>query len=419
MSVRTSLQPTHDRGAVIALVLAALVAGACAAPAAPSSTPSATTSAGGPTLAGASATPTAPPTDGSSEASVEPGPTRLPSSEPRYRITGTLTDAAGHPAKGYTVTAATEARDAWIDATTDTLGRYELRGLASGSHKLQVSCPSGWGVNVSIPVEIAGHDVLGVDARLPIELEPSPSPASFAVGRIAGPAEPLRVDAFARVLVDDLVVRAEPFVGEGSAILPQRLRAGDAVFLVAGPVAGSGYRWYQVAGWGQEAACFGWIAAAGRDGTSWLEGLAIECPSQPVDIATILAMGPFARLTCFGRATLSFVAYSREVGHPDGPACGLCRGEPGWLVGSDCGFNRIGDRTGPMLDVTYTPGVAGLDPGDRGAGFRIFGHFDDPASASCSRSCRDLCTDEVREDPPDAAQLRCRAQFVITGIEPL
>ena len=55
-------------------------------------------------------------------------------------------------------------------------------------------------------------------------------------------------------------------------------------------------------------------------------------------------------------------------------------GTPGWL-------NPIGLNIGGLGDVAFTPGLElpGELPGDEDSdlGYRVRGHFDDPASTSC------------------------------------
>lgn len=100
--------------------------------------------------------------------------------------------------------------------------------------------------------------------------EPTPGPTQTPLAAHSGP---LRVDGLAEVLATDLVMRAKPFVGAASEILPTRLQPGDGVFVVAGPVEGSGYAWYRVATSGGE---IGWVAAGSADGEAWLEGRVLD-----------------------------------------------------------------------------------------------------------------------------------------------
>jgi hypothetical protein len=334
---------------------------------------------------------------------------------PGYRIAGTVADKDGRPAKGVWVEAQ-PAGDRGVSSDAD--GGYVISGLLPGPYVIDFLCnEDGDEYAPPIPVRIAARDVLGVDARG--TTEPTawlrPDPDSTSASDLPVRAGPLRTDGFARVLADDLVVRSEPSVGAGSRILERHLAKGDRVYFIEGPVDGSGYRWYQVAG------SLGWVAAAGRDGESWIEGLELTCPKKPVTISRLAAMTGLERVACFGDAPLTFVAYLRGIGHLDGGELTACGGEPGWLVGAPWGFLDVGDREGPTMGgIVAAPGVElGLDPSDQGRSFRLSGHFDDPASADCRTSCLDQCTGEDREDPVALSRLHCRTQFVVTRIEPL
>jgi hypothetical protein len=333
---------------------------------------------------------------------------------PGYRIAGTVTDTEARPAAGVRVAASpADDRDAFSDAD----GGYVLGGLLPGAYLVDFQCSGVDEYAPPIAVRIADRDVLGVDARG--TTEPTawlrPDPDSTSASDLPARAGPLHTDGFARVLADDLVVRSEPSVGAGSRILERHLAKGDRVYLIEGPVDGSGYRWYQVAG------SLGWVAAAGRDGGPWIEGLELTCPKKPVTIGRLAAMTGLERVACFGDAPLTFVAYLRGIGHFDGGELTACGGEPGWLVRAPWEFLDVGDRDGPTMGgIVAAPGVElGLDPSDHGRRFRLSGHFDDPASADCRTSCLDQCTGEDHEDPVALSRLYCRAKFVVTRIEPL
>ena len=327
-----------------------------------------------------------------------------------YRIAGTITDASGAAAEGILV----GLFNLGASDTTDASGRYEMRGLLPGAYDVEVQ---GSARN-PISVQIMNADVLDLDVRLPAPTPtPGPSPTPFAY-RPASPAG-LRINGFAGVVADDLVVRSAPFVGAGSQILEPPLAAGDRLLILEGPVEASGYRWYRVeprsAGDGQHAPS-GWVAAAGRDGEIWIE--ALPCPTLPIDIGTLVSMTGAQRLSCFGGDTLTFDAYARGIGVADG----WIWSEPGWLSPAR-NFAYIGDRTGPCMQVVFAPG-SGVPPTEGepwGTGgtmdrYRITGHFDDPASTECRSGYEDEAG--VRhDDPVEEARLACRTQFVITDRE--
>jgi len=66
-------------------------------------------------------------------------------------------------------------------------------------------------------------------------------------------------------VTDDLRVRSKPEVSGSSELLTPLLDNGRQVYVVDGPVPGSGYEWYLVAPVqeaGDEHAPFGWVAGA-------------------------------------------------------------------------------------------------------------------------------------------------------------
>ena len=103
---------------------------------------------------------------------------------------------------------------------------------------------------------------------------PSPSPSDAGSGAIP-------VNGLGVVSTSDLRVRSKPEVSDASKLLTPLLDFGRQVYVVDGPVAGSGYDWYQVQpintpGESEELP-FGWVAAADKDGTPWLVTDAPEC----------------------------------------------------------------------------------------------------------------------------------------------
>jgi hypothetical protein len=251
----------------------------------------------------------------------------------------------------------------------------------------------------------------------------APTPYVYLPGRPG----PLRVDGFARVLAEDLVVRSQPFVGQASAILDPHLTAGDRLLVVAGPVEGSGYDWYQVDPMPRDSSSgppFGWVAAASRDAEPWIEGLDVACPAGPASIAELVRLAPEERLVCYGDAKITFAAWARSIGIADGPMWGT----PGWLVPLR-DYRYIGGRTGPVMHVMFAPDstgpASGLPPleaepwgvSDGPSRYRFTGHFDDPASASCRSGFDDPFTGTREEHPAAQSRLTCRMQLVITKRE--
>ena len=66
----------------------------------------------------------------------------------------------------------------------------------------------------------------------------------------------------------DLRVRSLPEVSDASAKLSPLLRDGDALYVIGGPVAGSGYDWYEIHA--PRTGLTGWVAAASKEGEEWM-----------------------------------------------------------------------------------------------------------------------------------------------------
>lgn len=113
-------------------------------------------------------------------------------------------------------------------------------------------------------------------ASVPPSVSPSasvgPAPASAPVGApvVLAPGD------FARVITDNLRRRSTPSVSQTAEIRGELLQPGAHLWVLAGPVRGSGYWWYQVAladPTGVESSPdrgIGWVASADLDGTPWL-----------------------------------------------------------------------------------------------------------------------------------------------------
>jgi hypothetical protein len=75
--------------------------------------------------------------------------------------------------------------------------------------------------------------------------------------------------------VEGVRVRSDPRLGDGVQVYRPSLPLGTKLLVLAGPVAGSGLRWYRVAPISlalDDHVRTGWVAAGDRDGTPWLAG---------------------------------------------------------------------------------------------------------------------------------------------------
>jgi hypothetical protein len=231
--------------------------------------------------------------------------------------------------------------------------------------------------------------------------------------------------SIALVVTNDLRVRSKPVVSDDSAKLTPLLQRGREVFVAAGPVAGSGFEWYQVEPvrapdeFGDLP--FGWVAAAGKDGEPWLEGGSFACPEAPTTYRAFVELRPLVGAACLSRQDLTFAA---RLEQPEA-TCGVDIGwtvEPDWL-GSTCPQPKflIADPTTTASfysvldpDIDFSALQPGVDPPDW-IDVDVTGHFDDPAAETCAP----VSTDGTRPEIGAAeAVVGCRGQFVITAITP-
>jgi hypothetical protein len=119
---------------------------------------------------------------------------------------------------------------------------------------------------------------------------------------------------------DNLRMRSLPTTGEESQRFEPLLSSGDRVFVLEGPVAADGYRWYHVASldWLPTSTDedvdppAGWIAQASLDGKAWVASADVACPQLPLELTALARLHPFERLACYGDQALSFRAYVPE-----------------------------------------------------------------------------------------------------------
>lgn len=258
-----------------------------------------------------------------------------------------------------------------------------------------------------------------------VSIEPSqvaPSPTASA-SLVPANLAPIAVDSIALVVTNDLLVRSKPGVSEASRKLSPLLDADREVYVVAGPVAASGYTWYQVKPLTKPGEFvdlpFGWVAAASKDGEPWLAGGPVACPAKPSDYASFIAIRPLVGLACFSDDDLTFDA---RLGSPEA-TCGVSMGwtiEPEWLAGT-CPHPKF--LLADLVTTSSTDAVIDpdLDVTDRHAGVEpkdwlkvnVTGHFDDAAA----RNCRGVSQEIKVPLTPEEVVLTCRQQFVVISIE--
>ncbi len=133
---------------------------------------------------------------------------------------------------------------------------------------------------------------------------PGPASPSLSVVSTATPTSSSGLaDPFLHAVVvtvsDELVVRSEPRVSDDSIMYKPWLPLGTELYVLGGPVSGSGYTWYKVApvSFGElEGPGYGWVAMAGKDGEPWI-ALA-KGPTAGAEPSAVPAATPLTAASC-------------------------------------------------------------------------------------------------------------------------
>ena len=237
----------------------------------------------------------------------------------------------------------------------------------------------------------------------------------------------LQPDTVALTLTPDLRVRSLPEVSDQSAMLTPLLRDGDSLYVISGPVAGSGYQWYEVHA--PRAGLTGWVAAASKSGEAWIRSVPLQCDLHGGDDPNI-DLGAYGvllhRLACFGGVEFSDV---RSLGPVEGdglrcPDTFEWIHEPEWLDNRlICGYEFRPEEidTGGVdlfSDGILHPSIADV-PDDLlaaqpdGLLVEVTARYDHPDA----RDCRAVGSATLPS--PAWVRLECRLQFVITEMRPL
>lgn len=243
-------------------------------------------------------------------------------------------------------------------------------------------------------------------ASSPASPAPSPSAAPTLAFEAPDGVLPPNAVVISRAPLD---LRAYPPDGEitGSVDAGERLR-------ISGPLMIDGARWYSLAS--EERGMAGYVELDPTAGTVELEP--VSCPTGAVDLATMVEMTPWGRLSCFGDRKLTLEG--REMvgfgGHRTGSY------EPEWLNGFLGEFALDGGDGGGFF-VRVEPGTVDTArppaTDEVGALLRVTGHFNHPASTECRSTGISIGEpDGLTADMEDiAAELECREQFVVTALE--
>ena len=219
------------------------------------------------------------------------------------------------------------------------------------------------------------------------------------------------VDTAVLTVVDGVRVRSEPRVSDDSDKYEPLLPLGTPLYVLDGPVAASGYIWYEVVPLMSPLLPHGWVATAGRSGEPWLATKDFACPPPPTDVRSLAALLPSVGLACFPRVPITVRARLIECNcDADGPGY-----SPGWFgLGSGGNLLVEPEVTRPPADATEWFMLV-LDPAGQhpnvlpvGEVVEVTGIFDHPAAAACTGT---FGGDNVPVPTQD-----CRLQFAVTRL---
>ena len=197
------------------------------------------------------------------------------------------------------------------------------------------------------------------------------------------------------------------------------------LFVIEGPVAGSGYDWYLIAPatfgnggdqgefryWG-DSGPIGWVASTDQDGTPWIVGAKVDCPDAATpseDLSAVERLGPLVALSCYGHAPIRFRAKlsSRTFVDGFGEGAGPDPFYPDTYWATPLSVQEAASF-GTVLDRARFPnGDAEIS---RAGVWTLVGHFDDVAAPSCGT------VGKPKSQSVAAAILVCRTTFVVTDL---
>lgn len=227
----------------------------------------------------------------------------------------------------------------------------------------------------------------------------------------------LSLQGAATTTTPGLRVRSLPLVDVTSERYAPLLDQGTRLFVLGGPVIGSGYDWYRVVAPavtrsdGQPMS--GWVAVADKTGEIWAKDLDLGCPSATglVQLADLqrLAGGPTpdGGLSCFRGTTITTRANVHlDCSHVDSGSADRRDWivSPAWpsFVMTD-GSATFDGRVAPALVAS----TCNLVPEAQDQTWNVEGHFADADAQSCAPS-------GASEPAALAASYRCSTVFVVT-----
>jgi hypothetical protein len=220
------------------------------------------------------------------------------------------------------------------------------------------------------------------------------------------------VGSVVTTLADDgLRVRSQPRVSDDSFRYEPLLPLGTDLYVLDGPVSGSGYAWYEVVPLTSRTLPSGWVASADRDGEPWIAAGEFDCPPLPTDYRSLAALAPGVGLACFPRVPIG--VETRLI------SCN-CDMDGSWYTPS---WFFLGSGSPVLLvepSVTAVPPdaadwfVLDLDPtGEHpdvlpiGQVVEVTGIFDHPAASGCTRT---------EMDGQPVSSQGCRLAFAVTRL---
>lgn len=249
----------------------------------------------------------------------------------------------------------------------------------------------------------------------PTATEPAPTePASTpGVTCQAGAATPtFEHDSIVCVVNGPLGARSKPNTSKSTVTFEPLLQAGQLLFVIDGPVEGSGFPWYLVQDTlGNFERADGWVAAVAEDGTPWLASATVSCPTDP-SLEVLASMDAMLRLNCY---------HAREFTFTDTVVVGVTCGaggilkSPEWMAGclSTLSWGRANSGVIVAIPPDLADAVGDVDV-DLSLQATITAHMDDPAAQTCV-PYEGIEGDYDLINP--GTVLACRGMFVATSFE--
>ena len=241
--------------------------------------------------------------------------------------------------------------------------------------------------------------------------------STFVISSVVPAPAWLDVQTSAITVTSGLRVRSLPLVDDSSVRFDPLLDQGTRLFVIDGPVLGSGYDWYRVVAPtvtrsdGQP--MVGWVAVAGKTGEVWSAGVDLGCPAVdgPVSVADLVRLGSGAvadgGASCFGAVPIATTAaIALTCSGPDASATSTVN----WL-GMPARMTVRLTGGGASFDGRIHPDLAGRTACDQptDGSWVVRGHFQDPAAEGCAAGA-------ATEDAAQVARYRCGSIFVVTDL---